>query len=860
MPRLKGHLASAISALGLLGLAGSPAPGQSVPLGGVTFTAQGLVGVGRIPAAQRDSANETFGSFSGLALDPLSWRRAADGSYEGTLYSQPDRGYIKSGVTTNYRPRLHRLTLTFAPAPNGSANQNQVRLSQAATVLYAEANGTPLTSLDPSPTVSGTRAGFPPLPQAYNGRLSLDAEGLVRLPDGTFYVSDEYGPYLYRFSATGTLLQAVRPPDAFIPKRNTRDSFSSDNPAAGQPSPSPSEPVAGRENNQGFEGLALSLDGTTLYALMQSALRQDGGDEGRTQRRYTRMLAYDLANPAAPVLRSEWILPLPLYNDNGTTLVASVGDLVALNGRQFLVLVRDGNGRGSSSSTSLHRAIHLYDTTNASNLAGGVFDNPNNAAAPKGVLAPSIVPATSALLINLNDAAQLGKFGLNNGPADNSNTLSEKWESLALAPALDPAAPDDFFLFVGNDNDYSSTDGRQDEDADGDNESYRADLNIDSMLLVYRLTLPGSGRVTAPVVSTSPASQYVNARATAAFAVIATAGGGAVTYQWKKNGVPLAGATAPTLALANVQAADMGFYSVAVTSSAGTVDSAAATLTVNTGGSSRLTNVSTRGLVRAGEALTPGFVLRGAGSKSLLVRAIGPTLGTFGVSGALSDPKLDLIRLGESAALQANDDWVVGSTLRDAFAAVGAFALPVGGSKDSAVLTTLSLGANPAFTVRITAVEPAAAGIALAEVYDPEPATATVRLTNVSTRGFAGTGAQGLTPGFYVDGSGPKLVLIRVIGPGLTQFGVNDVLADPQLAVIPLGQTFAIATNNDWSDSGQFVALDTAFRAAGAFSLPSGSKDAALTVRLPPGGYTVQATGVGNTTGTALVEVYDLDP
>jgi hypothetical protein len=100
------------------------------------------------------------------------------------------------------------------------------------------------------------------------------------------------------------------------------------------------------------------------------------------------------------------------------------------------------------------------------------------------------------------------------------------------------------------------------------------------------------------------------------------------------------------------------------------------------------------------------------------------------------------------------------------------------------------------------------------------------------------------------------------VGPTLGQapFNVPAVLADPQLTVIPLGQGFAIASNNDWSDGGQFVALDTAFRAAGAFALPSGSKDAALTVRLPPGGYTVQATGVGNTTGTALVEVYDLDP
>jgi hypothetical protein len=314
------------------------------------------------------------------------------------------------------------------------------------------------------------------------------------------------------------------------------------------------------------------------------------------------------------------------------------------------------------------------------------------------------------------------------------------------------------------------------------------------------------------------------------------------------------------LTITNAQVAEMGFYTVTVTSSAGSVDSRAAILTVNTGGTSRLGNVSTRGLVRAGDTLTPGFVIRGAGTKSLLIRAIGPTLGTFGLTGALEDPQMDVIRLGESTALLSNNDWGGGVALQAAFAAVGAFPLPPSGSKDSASLLSLGPSDNPAYTVRIAATDSAASGIALAEVYDADPRTAPVRLVNVSTRGFVGTGADALTPGFYIDGTGPKLILVRVVGPGLSPFGVTNVLEDPQLTLIPLGHGFSIAANNDWSDGGQFVALDTAFKAAGAFSLRDGSKDAALTLRLPPGGYTVQATGVGNTTGTALVEVYDLDP
>lgn len=469
--------------LAVVGLWPQVSVAQALSLGGVTITQHGLVGVGRVPAGQRDSLGETFGSLSGLAIDLRTWRRLADGSYSGTLYAQPDRGYTRSGATTNFRPRVHRLSITFAPAPNGASAQTQLGLTLSATTLYTETDGTPLTGLDPSPSSSGSRPGFPPLPQAFNGRLSIDPEGLVLLPDGTFFVSDEYGPYLYRFSAAGVLLNAIRPPEALIPKRGGRDSFSSNNPAAGQPAPTPSEPSTGRENNQGFEGLTVSPDGRMLYALMQSATRQDGGAGGNSLRRHTRLLAYDISNPASAVLRGEWILPLPVFSQGGAQQVASVGDFAVLSSRQFLVLVRDGNGRGASSPVSVSRAIHLYDISNATNIAGTNFDSVGTAVAPGGVLAPAVTPAVSALLINLNDGSQLAKFGLNNGPLDNSNTLAEKWESLALAPALDPAAPDDFFLFVGNDNDFATTDGFQDGSA------YRAGLNLDSMVLVYRVTL-----------------------------------------------------------------------------------------------------------------------------------------------------------------------------------------------------------------------------------------------------------------------------------------------------------------------------------------------------------------------------------
>lgn len=465
-------------AVGFAPIAGA----QTVAIGGATLVNKGLVGVGRIPAAQRDKFGETFGSLSGLALDLRTWRRNADGSYGGTFFTQPDRGYLHNGESTNYTPRTHRVSASFVPAPNGGTNQNQLLLTLSDSTLLTESNGTRLTSLDPSSTTTGTRTGFPALPQAFNNRLSLDAEGIALLPDGSFFVSDEYGPYLHRFSASGVLQSAIRPPEALIPKRNGRDSFSSDNPAPGQPAVSPNEPATGRENNQGFEGLSVSGDGRTLYALMQSATRQDGGAGGSSLRRYTRLLAYDLST-AAPALKGEWILPLPVYQQNGVQQVAAVGDLLALSGRQFLVLSHDGNGRGADTTASTSRSLLVYDIAGATNIAGGPFDAATTPVAPNGVLAAGVTPAISTVLIDLNDVAQLAKFGLNNSSAGNANTLAEKWESLALAPALDSATPDDFFLFIGNDNDFSTTSGTQ------DGNTYSAALNIDTMVLVYRLSL-----------------------------------------------------------------------------------------------------------------------------------------------------------------------------------------------------------------------------------------------------------------------------------------------------------------------------------------------------------------------------------
>jgi len=311
----------------------------------------------------------------------------------------------------------------------------------------------------------------------------------VRLPDASFYISDEYGPYIYRFSADGKLRSATRPPAAFIPQRNGADSFASNNPGPGQPIPAPVDPVTGRQNNQGLEGLSLAPDGKTLFALLQSAARQDGGTGSASTTRFnTRLLAYDITGDT-PALKGEYVLQLPTTKTAaGATLVCAQSEILAINNTQFLVLARDaGFGHTYPIATATYRNILVYDITGATNIAGTKFDDPASPIAPAGVLDASIKPAARTEFINLNDSAQLAKFGLHNGPTDDNNNLSEKWEAMTLVPALDPAAPNDYFLFVGNDNDFITQNGLQ----DGVTYAHPSGMENDSMLLVYRLTLPG---------------------------------------------------------------------------------------------------------------------------------------------------------------------------------------------------------------------------------------------------------------------------------------------------------------------------------------------------------------------------------
>ncbi|MFB9978510.1 esterase-like activity of phytase family protein [Mesorhizobium kowhaii] len=463
---------------------------STATVGGTSFVNKGLVGVGRIPASQKDKFGETFGSGSGMAIDTAGWTHGADG-YKGSLWLLPDRGYNVVG-TTDYRPRLNTIGIEFAPTAPGAApaagqEQSGVKATLADTMLLTDDKGADATGLDPLNGVRAASGDMPILPEA-NGKLALDNEAIVRLPDGSMFISDEYGPNIYRFSAEGRLLSATQPPAALVPMRHGAPNFASDNPGPGAAEPDPKDPDTGRQNNQGLEGIAMTPDGKFLIAVLQSAPRQDGGDSGAT-RQNTRALVYDASDLAHLKLAHEYVVPLPVFKDaKGKTKVAAQSEIVALSDQTFLMLTRDsGNGQGLKGDTSLLRQINIVDLSAATDIAGGTFDAADKPVAPKGVLDPSVTPAKLTPFIDLNDKGELGRFGLHNGAPNDNNNLSEKWEAMSVVSVLDPKLPDDYFLFVANDNDFLTQDGFQ------VGAPYKAEdgADVDTMFTVYQVTLPG---------------------------------------------------------------------------------------------------------------------------------------------------------------------------------------------------------------------------------------------------------------------------------------------------------------------------------------------------------------------------------
>ncbi len=229
--------------------------------------------------------------------------------------------------------------------------------------------------------------------------------------------------------------------------------------------------------------------GGTLFVALQSALMQDSGSVDASGRINIRVLVYDVSRTSVPVRPiAHYVVQLPAYNADGDgdapNRTAAQSEIRALSDHQLLMLSRDGAGVGAIDGKPIvYKSILLVDTRGATNLAGTEYETGITSLLrePTGAtLRPGIVPAAWVELVNMLNPVQLARFGLS------LESLSEKWEAMDLAPLLEPAAPNDYFLFVGNDNDFIARHCRM------SGQSCDSTFDNDNRILVYRLTLPAT--------------------------------------------------------------------------------------------------------------------------------------------------------------------------------------------------------------------------------------------------------------------------------------------------------------------------------------------------------------------------------
>lgn len=458
-------------------------PGDvAVTFGGKTYVNRGLVAVGWLPAATRDFRGETLGSFSSMALS--NWKKMADGAYVGTLRTLPDRGPNNVGPfasTTDYANRVHEHAIRLVP---GKA----LTITPTGGFLLKDQAGQPFTGMDPGGNVlerGGVRYPSPASGEGA-GKISLDSEAIAYLPDGSFYVSDEYAAGIYYFDETARLVGAIQTVPALLPMKKGQLDFGAEK-----------APTTGRRNNQGLEALTVSPDGKRLIAVLQSAAMQDQSGSNAT-RNNTRVLVYDISQtrlPKAPI--GHYVLQLPTVREAGdgqpADITAAQSEALALSDTRLLVLARDGNGRGKGTPNApVYKSILLVELDGATNLVGTPYEQSVAPVAKDGVLNPDIKPAAQAELVNILNPVQLARFGLNLSVAPSTPTsLPEKIEALAVGSAFDAAAPNDVFLLVGSDNDFATARGHiNGQDYDAGLKGPTGTGDNDSLVLVYRLALP----------------------------------------------------------------------------------------------------------------------------------------------------------------------------------------------------------------------------------------------------------------------------------------------------------------------------------------------------------------------------------
>jgi hypothetical protein len=361
-----------------------------------------LIGVGTISGSATD----------GLTLSPTTledgtphnrvggFGSAISYTGVGSLYiATPDRG--PADGTTSYLDRAYLLDIPVTLGPPGSVTASVIDARLLTNELGANFTGS-ATAFDATNSTASLR---------------FDPEGIRFTKKGTFFVSDEYGPFLYEFDASGQRLRALTIPSKFL---ITHPSNTADGEL-------PPNNATGRQPNRGMEGLAITPDGSKLYGIMQNALIQDGALNSSNQRRGFNNRILEINTTTGET--HEYLYQLD-SRSNG------VNEMVAINDHQFLVLERDGNAGASAA----FKKIFKIDLTGASDISGVALPQ---AASP---LPSGVIPVTKTPtpFIDLLDPS----FGLA-GP-----DFPEKIEGLAFGPDL----PDGrHLLLVTSDNDFIAT-------------------------------------------------------------------------------------------------------------------------------------------------------------------------------------------------------------------------------------------------------------------------------------------------------------------------------------------------------------------------------------------------------------------
>lgn len=333
-----------------------------------------------------------LGFFSDIYFDPN----------RNEWWALSDRG--PGGGTISYETRVQRFTLDINSATGAIAN-----FGIAETIKFSK-NGVALNGLAPNP-VNALGNAFDPEAFAINPR------------NGNFLVSDEYGPALYEFGRDGQFLRAFTTPENILP-RNAATGVTNFASNVGND--------AGKRANRGFEGLAVSPDGRYVYAMLQSAMLDEGGSNGSVNR----IVKFDNETGQAVAQYA--------YQMKRSGQGQGISALVAINDHEFFVLERNNRGIGVEATLATpDKEVYRIDLASATDVSNIDLDSGT----------PYIPVFKSGPILDL-DATKLDLDG------DGDKEVSpEKWEGLAIGPRLDDGS---YLLLAGIDNDYSVT-----QDANG---------------------------------------------------------------------------------------------------------------------------------------------------------------------------------------------------------------------------------------------------------------------------------------------------------------------------------------------------------------------------------------------------------